>query len=274
LTSARAVPLEIIDQVIEAFRNVDGFEMSALTIAVSPRSTLEGRQEHEEITRSLHYGLDGVCSHVKIHGLQRTPWARSVGKGLAQAGYELRWAVDDERGFRRWLIGAREIKSELRLLKAMGEHGSPPRWPDRHATSQPVRSRTFTASDWTRVLGVVRSTDLHWNGCAQSLSRRVRLPGEGVMQLVLDVSAVIFSFPPAKLSRTVCIRLFDPSHDNMTVPRSVARPLCGELLRAGYQRRRVRGQIFATKVARSLGDVVRECSRIVPRIVERINQSR
>lgn len=267
-STARArAPFRVIDEMREAFRGMTGFERSGFMTSIEPKSTLERRTEHEELTRSFHCHAEGSFSLIKVHGAPQSAWVRRLAIRLKNAGYESKWKLEDETGLRRWLLGSHQRLTELRFLRELGETGSLDRWPERAVTLQPAPQHRRGARDWTSAIEAARSAGIAWSVCATAFSHRTELSRVDYSPLTLDISAVAFRSLLSGLSVSVCVRLFDSSDAPRSVVPAFERLLRRELRRAGYQARRTGSpEIFTTKPTRDTAAAARECVRTLDRL--------
>ena len=263
------IPLfRIVDQMATAFCGVTGFSASSFMSSVSPQSTLGERVEDKCVTRSFHYYPYGSFACVQVHGAPRSSWVRHIAKSLTKAGYERTWKLKDETGFRRWVFGERARNRELGFLSALGDTGSPQRWPERATTLQPIRPRKPTLREWDLVVTAVRLAEMVWDTCAVGYSRREDAHA-GSKGATLDVSSVAFDCRPSDLSVAVCAHVASPAKE---LPSTVQRSVCQELRRAGYRTRKREGQIWGTKTTKSAVQAARESERLFRCLTERLRE--
>jgi hypothetical protein len=260
----------VFAEMARAFRHAKGFEQSSILASVE-QSAPHGSTKHERLTRSFHWHQEGCFTVIHSHGRPRSPWLRKTADRLTKAGYERRWVLADETGFRRWLSGERQRAAELRFLCALGETGAPDRWPRRAPSSQPIRPPLNLRRDRRRVTGALRASGLPWNVCAAGFSRRASLSRS---RLVVEVTAIAVSRSGGGTTTDICVRLLEPPDDGRDVPLMVIRGLRHELRRSDYRMRRSgKGGLFATKRVRSANSAARECVRIFELLMRRTRET-
>jgi len=272
VTSSRIAAIRLfqpIDQLTRAFSEARGFSQSSFMTSVSPHSTLGGRPEREELTRSFHCDRGGTFAFVRVHGTPRSPWLRGMTGRLTRAGYVTTWTHEDGAGLRRWLYGTRQITAELCFLRGLGETGSPARWAERAPSSPPGRQPRRSHRAWACAVDAAREAGIEWHVCAADFSQRVALPQFEPGRFVLDVSAISFSRVSSGPSIVVSVTVFDSSPARRRVPTRIAAGLSRDLGRAGYvDDPFVEGRFSTTKRLRGPSAAVRECVRTFVRASE------
>jgi len=252
----------MIDEMLTAFGQAEGFHQWSFMVSVEPPSVLAGASRAHGLTRSLHCQRDDAFANVKVHGPPRATQVRQVAEALRRAGYEEAWKLKDETGFRRWLPGDRDVRAELPFLRELGDVDALNGRRGRTVVARRARLRGRTPKDWRRAIESARSAAIGWNVGAIGFGRRVGLPAAHTDKVVLEVSGGAFSTIPSDTSVTVCVSVFARADSDHKIPTEVLRPVNEALLGHGYRRRRSKGEFLSTKRVPSAAAASRECARI------------
>ncbi len=283
---AQKDPFAVVDQLVAAFRNVDGFVPNTFVAWAEPEALAHNGEADSApqpsgvIARSFRYEAWGCIARVTVHGSPRSTWHRRVASGLTKAGYELRLRFSDETAFQRALTSARARTAELAFLRTLGEKGTIARWPVR--ALEPKRHVRVARNSWAPTIAAVRASGIAWTDASVGFTRSAPLSTKnGPSEVHLRVSALVLELSPSRMVQ-VSVTLFDPKRNRAEVPTTLMHRLRRDLRRAGYRFTgvkgaggvRIAGRLYADKMMSSATQAARECAWIFGHLVAEAREVR
>ena len=163
----RREPFDLVDDVVDAFRSVEGFEPYTFAVWCGPPEVWE---LVTGTVCSFRFEAWACIAHVEVHGPPRSAWHRRVAAGLRRAGYETWHRFDDETAFRRMLPTARSRNAELRFLEDLVAQGDETQWPKRRII--PYRERKTPPKEWLAPIAAIRNSAVAWTDACIGFTRR------------------------------------------------------------------------------------------------------
>jgi hypothetical protein len=270
-------PLQIVDQMTEAFRSAEGFERSSFGASV-------GAPGDEKLIRSIHCYDSKCLTSVLVCGRPRSPWVRNVTSHLSQAGYQQKRKSQEvnEVWFERGLVDTRQRRAELSFLRELGEMGAPGRWPKRATIATRLAQRRRTPREWTSIIESTRTSGIAWDHCETSFARQTVLFRTESSPFILSVKTMAFGSLPSRTSIRMVVSIQGQLDLAEGMPSAIARRLRKDLRDAEYEKveihergvkRALRGPVLGKKVMPTAEAAAHESARIFDLITDRMRRT-
>lgn len=215
---------DVVDRVRQIWDGVPGFELSSFNAYV------ECEHDGNDLWLSFHYQPLGVMSLIQLHREPTSAWARRLGKQLRRAGYDRKYATDDEVAYDRWLRGERQYGAELRRLGELAAGDDLSTWPKRKVTPEPKQPPRQRAQSCAEVMALVRALGAPWEVSTFLYTRSIALETIAPVGFAANLTAVAI-FGDSVRSRMVVLvsirgpsgMVTDPDHEAVKLMRRCVR---------------------------------------------------